>query len=104
MVHRSSLAALAGPEARANLGLSSVSSLMWMAACISTVPALPRMGQWGAPIGWPVMTATSIGVGIVLGAFEGDWRGAPRAANAAGWRSASNRPPRLHWLGFANRV
>jgi L-rhamnose-H+ transport protein len=104
MVHRSSLAALAGPESPRNLGLSSVSSLMWIGSLYLYGSGAARMGQWGAPIGWPVMTATSIGVGISWGLLKGDWRGAPRAANRLLVGGLLLIVAAVAWLGFANRV
>jgi hypothetical protein len=77
---------------------------MWIGSLYLYGSGAARMGQWGAPIGWPVMTATSIGVGISWGLLKGDWRGAPRAANRLLVGGLLLIVAAVAWLGFANRV
>ena len=104
MARRSNLAALAGPESRRNLRLSLITSLMWIGSFYLYGSGAARMGEWGAAVGWPVMTAGSIGVGILWGLWKGDWRGAPPAANRLLVSGLLLILAAVVWLGLANRV
>jgi L-rhamnose-H+ transport protein len=104
MVSRGSLAALAGLESPRNLGLSLITSSMWIGSLYLYGSGAARMGQWGAAIGWPVMTSGSIAVGVLWGLWKGDWQGAARAANRLLVGGLLLIVAAVAWLGLANRM
>jgi L-rhamnose-H+ transport protein len=51
--------------------------IMWIGSFYLYGMGTARLGAGGATIGWPILISLSIGVGVLCGLGNGEWRGAP---------------------------
>lgn len=72
--------AFAAPGSLRNLGFDVTMSLMWIASFYCYGAGAARLGAWGPTVGWPILIAGSIGVGVLWGLWKGEWRNAPAPA------------------------
>lgn len=80
MVRRRNIRMLFGPDAARNLGLGSLTALMWIGSFYLYGIAAPLFGKLGAVVGWPVFISVAIGVGSLAGLWKGEWKRAPASA------------------------
>jgi len=69
-----------GPETGRNLGLAALMALLWIGSFYLYGLASRSIGGWGLVAGWPIFISISIGTGVLLGLWRGEWKGAPRPA------------------------
>ena len=71
---------LAAAGSLRNLGLCVIMSCMWIGSFYCYGAGAARLGAWGATVGWPILIAGSIGVGVLWGLWKGEWTNAPLPA------------------------
>jgi L-rhamnose-H+ transport protein len=80
MVRNRNFHLLTAPGSLRNLTLCVTMSGMWIASFYCYGAGAMRLGAWGPTVGWPILIAGSIGVGVLWGLWKGEWRNAPAAA------------------------
>ncbi len=58
---------------------------MWIGSFYLYGIGTARIGAAGGTIGWPILVALSIGVGVLCGLGKGEWRDAPDTAKTLLW-------------------
>ena len=80
MFRKRNFHALAAAGGLRNLSLCAIMSCMWIASFYCYGAGATRLGTWGPTVGWPILIAGSIGVGVLWGLWKGEWRSAPAPA------------------------
>jgi hypothetical protein len=69
-----------GRETGRNLGLAAIMAALWIGSFYLYGAGSKLLGPWGVVAGWPLFISLSIGVGMLLGLWRGEWEKAPRRA------------------------
>lgn len=80
MLHKGNFKKLIAPNSLRNWVLGGGMALLWIGSFYAYGFGASRLGAWGPIIGWPVLIAGSIGVGVLWGFRQGEWKDAPTAA------------------------
>lgn len=60
--------------------------IMWIGSFYLYGIGVARLGAGGSTMGWPILIALSIGVGVLGGLARGEWKGAPSVAKNLLWQ------------------
>ena len=71
---------LTGPSASRGWMLALVMGLLWGGSIFLYGAAVPRLGDIGPSVGWPLSLAVGLAVANAMGLLLGEWKGAPAAA------------------------
>ncbi len=71
---------LTAPHAPRGWAVSAVMGLLWGGSIFLYGAAVPRLGELGPSVGWPLSLAVGLAVANVMGILLGEWRTAPRDA------------------------
>jgi L-rhamnose-H+ transport protein len=82
---RRSLGALFAMDRIANWCWCLAMGAMWIASFYLYGIGAARLGRSGGTIGWPILVAVSIAVGVLCGLGKGEWNGAPARAKRLLW-------------------
>ncbi len=85
MMRNRSMGALFAPRGMANWAWALSMGAMWIGSFYLYGIGTAKIGPAGGSIGWPILITLSIGVGVLCGLGNGEWRGAPENAKMLLW-------------------
>jgi L-rhamnose-H+ transport protein len=85
MARHRNLRALLAPDKIANWWWAVAMGAMWMGSFYLYGIGTARLGAGGGTIGWPILVAGSIGVGVLCGLGRHEWKDAPADAKNLLW-------------------
>jgi len=74
---------LTGPSAARGWLLALIMGLLWGGSIFLYGAAVPKLGDIGPSIGWPLSLAVGLAVANAMGLLLGEWKGAPLAGHRA---------------------
>ena len=80
MARQRNLPLLFGAGSLRNWALALAMAALWIGSFYCYGAGTSKMGGWGAVIGWPALISLSIGVGVLGGIWQGEWKSAPARA------------------------
>jgi len=85
MMRNHNVSALFAREHAVNWGWGLAMGAMWIGSFYLYGIGTSHIGPAGGTIGWPILIAGSIGIGVLCGLGNGEWRGAPANAKTLLW-------------------